>query len=252
MSRSFWVVAVTIFVVSMAFGAMGDILGSYKAPSNSIRGLAHSGTYLHVLVHPRTVYNLNPGNGSVRGSWAVPSSTSNRGLAYSSGGHVWVGSYNNDTVYNCHWTTGSVYNSWAAGHDPYGLAPQQTGDGGVGTTAIFSSDSAPSYTWRHALNNGSVLSSFPMPNSDYRDIAYDHRNRLSWGAYGPNIYGYSVTGSGSIVASFLAPPSTAYGITYYNSALLIGCTNGYVYRVSCPANVSVAPASIGKVKALYR
>jgi len=252
MLRSFLVVAVTLCVVSMAFGAMGDILGSYKAPSNNIRGLAHSGTYLHVLVHPDTVYNVNPGNGSVRGSWTVPSSTSNRGLAYSSGGHVWVGSYNNDTVYNCHWTTGSVYGSWAAGHDPYGLAPQQTGDGGAGTTAIFSSDSSPSYTWRHNLANGTVLSSFPMPNSDYRDITYDHRNGLIWGAYGANIFGYAVAGNGSIRASFPAPPSTSYGMAYYNYVLFIGCTNGYIYRVSCPASVDVAPASIGKVKALYR
>jgi hypothetical protein len=252
MLRSFAVVAATLCIASMAFAALGDVLGSYEAPANNIRGLAHSGTYLHVLIHPDVVYNLNPANGSVRGSWTVPSSTSNRGLAYSAGGHVWVGSYNNDRVYDCDWLTGSVNNSWPTGHDPYGLAPQQTGDGGVGTTAIFSSDSDPSYTWRHALSNGSVLSSFPMPNSDYRDIAYDHRNRLIWGAYGPNVYGYSVSGNGSIVSSFPAPPSTAYGITYYDSALFIGCTNGYVYRVSCPATVDVGPASIGKVKALYR
>lgn len=245
-------VVATLCAAGVASGALGDILGSYRAPANNIRGLARSGAYLHVLVHPNRVYNLNPGNGSVRGSWAVPSSTSNRGLAYSAIGHVWVGSYNNDTVYNCHWMTGSVYGSWHANHDPYGLAPQQTGDGGAGTTAIFTSDSDPSYTWRHRPLNGSVLSSFPMPNSDYRDITYDHRNNLIWGAYGPNIYGYSVSGRGSIVSSFEAPPSTSYGMAYYNSVLFIGCTNGYIYRVSCPATVGVAPASLGKVRALYR
>jgi len=252
MSRSFWVVAAIFCVVTMAFGAMGEILGSYKAPSNNIRGLAHSGTYLHVLVHPNAIYNVNPGNGSVLGSWTAPSSSSNRGLAYSATGNLWIGSYNDDVIYRCNWLSGSVIGSWATGHDPYGLAAHQTGDGGVGTSAIFSSDSAPSYTWRHALSNGSVLSSFPMPNSDYRDITYDHRNGLIWGAYGPNIYGYSVAGAGSIVASFEAPPSTSYGMAYYNSVLFIGCTNGYVYRVSCPATVDVAPSSIGKVKALYR
>ncbi|MEE9457198.1 MAG: hypothetical protein V3W11_08610 [bacterium] len=248
----FCILILSLCAAGVALAALGDILGSYRAPSNSIRGLAHSGTYLHVLVHPRTVYNLNPGNGSVRGSWPVPSSTSNRGLAYSTTGNVWVGSYNNDTVYRCHWTTGSVIGSWGANHDPYGLAPQQTGDGGAGTTALFASDSDPSYTWRHNLSTGSILSSFVMPNSDYRDITYDHRNRLIWGAYGPSIFGYSVAGGGSIVASFLAPPSTSYGMAYYNSALFIGCTNGYIYRVSCPGMVSVAPASLGKVRALYR
>lgn len=253
MARSYFLlVLITLWGASVALAALGDILGSYQAPSNNIRGLAHSGTYLHVLVHPNAVYNVNPASGSVYGSWTAPSSASNRGLAYSEGGHVWVGSYNDDTVYNCHWTTGSVYGSWQVNHDPYGLAPHQTGDGGVGTSALFSSDSDPSYTWRHALSNGSVLSSFPMPNADYRDITYDHRNGLIWGAYGPNIYGYSVAGSGSIASSFLAPPSTSYGMAYYNSVLFIGCTNGYVYRVSCPATLDVAPASLGRVKALYR
>jgi len=243
---------ITLCAVSVAFAALGNVLGSYRAPSNNIRGLARSGTYLHVLVHPNIVYNVNPANGSVRGSWTAPSSTSNRGLAYSAGGYVWVGSYNNDTVYRCHWTTGSVYGSWRVNHDPFGLAPHQTGDGGVGTTALFSSDSDPSYTWRHNLANGSVLSSFPMPQADYRDITYDHRNDLIWGAYGPNIYGYSVAGKGLIVASFLAPPSTSYGMAYYDSVLFIGCTNGYIYRVECPSTVAVAPASLGKVKALFQ
>jgi len=252
MTRSFLVIVAIFCLATAAFGALGDILGSFQAPNNNIRGLAHSGTYLHVLVHPNGVYNVNPANGSIRGSWTAPSSSSNRGLAYSATGHLWIGSYNDDRIYDCNWLTGSVNNSWAAGHDPYGLAAHQTGDGGVGVSAIFSSDSAPSYTWRHSLTNGSILSSFPMPNSDYRDIAYDHRNQLIWGAYGPNIYGYSVSGAGSIVASFLAPPSTSYGMAYYDSVLFIGCTNGYIYRVGCPGTVGVEPASIGKVKALYR
>jgi hypothetical protein len=202
-------------------------------------------------MHPRTVYNLNPNNGSVYGSWTTPSNNNNRGLAYTATGHVWVGSHDNDTVYNCNWTTGSVYGSWGAGHDPYGLAPDQTGDGGAGANALFSSDSDPCATWHHRLSDGSITSSFPMPNSDYRDIAFDHRNDLIWGAYGPDIYGYSVATLGSIAASFEAPPSTSYGMAYYNSVLFIGCTNGYIYRVSCPVAVGVQPTSFGKVKTLF-
>jgi hypothetical protein len=91
-----------------------------------------------------------------------------------------------------------------------------------------------------------------MPNSDYRDITYDHRNNLVWGAYGPDIVGYSLSNFGAIVSSFPAPPSTSYGMAYYNSVLYIGCTNGYVYLVSCPVNVGVAPSSLGKVRVLFR
>ncbi|MGD8719454.1 MAG: hypothetical protein PVH29_11625 [Candidatus Zixiibacteriota bacterium] len=252
MNRTFLITLTLLCAVGVSFAAMGSIVSSFQAPTNNIRGMAHSGTYIHVLVHPNAVYHIHPTNGSVYGSWNVPSSSSNRGLAYTSGGHIWVGSYNNDTLYDCNWLTGSVIHSFPISHDPYGLAPQQTGDGGAGATAVFVSDSDPSYTWRHSLTNGSVLSSFTMPLSDYRDITYDHRNDLLWGAYGPDIYGYSADGFTSIVASFPAPPSTSYGMAYYNSQLFIGCTNGYIYRIDCPANVNVAPASLGKVRALYQ
>jgi hypothetical protein len=99
--KYFSLIVVTLCAAGAAFGALGSVLGSFEAPEKSIRGLAHSGTYLHVLMHPKTVYNLNPNNGSVYGSWTTPSTNNNRGLAYTATGHVWVGSHDNDTVYNC-------------------------------------------------------------------------------------------------------------------------------------------------------
>lgn len=237
-----------------AYAALGDVVNSFRAPGPSVRGMARSSTRLHVLVfgNPARVYRVSPTTGSVYGSWALGCSDNCRGLAFSEGGHIWIGNYGNDRVYDCAATTGSVYRSWNAGHDPFGLAAYCTGDGGIGTKAILSSDYTPSECWRHAPSGGRIVSSFTIPKSSYFDIAWDHRNRLVWMGFPPNvIYGYNL--SGSIVASFTVPNTYPYGLAYFGENLWVGCDgNDYVYVVKCPGNIGVAPASVGRVKALYR
>jgi hypothetical protein len=239
---------------SSCCATLGDVLGSFRAPGTSVRGMARSGTRLHVLVfgNPTRIYRISPTTGSVYGSWALSCGENCRGLAFSEGGHLWIGNYGNDCVYDCAATTGSVYRSWSAGHDPFGLAAYCTADGGVGTTAILSSAYAPSKCWRHAKADGRVLSSFALWRASYFDIAWDHRNRLVWMGFSPNVvYGYDL--SGSVVASFKVPGTYPYGMAYYGECLWVGCDgNDYIYRVRCPGNIGVAPTSIGRIKALHR
>lgn len=243
----------TLCIAAAAQASLGSVVSSFRAPGTDVRGLARSGTRLHVMIFgsPTRIYRVAPVTGSVYASWASSFGNNCRGLAFSEGAHLWVGNYGNDRVYDCVSTTGSVRGSWSAGHDPFGLAPLCTGDGGVGTTALFSSDSTPSFCWRHNLNNGTVLASFEIIRASFFDIAWDHRNRLVWMGDLPNIvYGYNT--AGSIRASFTVPATYPYGAAYYGQYLWVGCAgNGYIYRVHCPGTVGIAPASLGKVKALF-
>jgi len=250
-----------VATLMIAFGAgtasvcatLGDVVSSFRAPGASVRGMARSGTRLHVLVfgNPTRIYRVSPTTGSVYGSWALSCGDNCRGLAFSESGHLWVGNYGNNYVYDCAATTGSVYRSWNAGHSPFGLAAYCTGDGGVGTTAILSSDYTPSACWRHAPADGRVLSSFAVPKASYYDIAWDHRNRLVWMGFSTDVvYGYNL--SGSIVASFKTPSTYPYGLAYYGENLWVGCDgNDYIYVVRCPGNIGVAPTSVGRIKALH-
>ncbi len=244
----------TTFMATSAAATLGSVVSSFRAPAASVRGLARSGTRLHVMIFgsPTRIYRVAPVTGSIYGSWVSSFGNNCRGLAFSEGGHLWAGNYGNDYVYDCVATTGSIRSSWSAGHNPFGLAPYCTGDGGVGTTAIFSSDSVPSRCWRHNMNNGSVLAVFQIGNSSFFDIAWDHRNRLVWMGDLPNvIYGYNTRGA--VRASFTVPANYPYGIAYYGQYLWVGCAgNGYVYRVHCPGTVGTFPASLGKVKAVFR
>lgn len=241
-------------LASHAYAGLGSVVSSFRAPGTSVRGMARSDTRLHVIIYgdPTRIYRVAPGTGSVYGSWPTAFSRYCRGLGFSEGGYLWVGCYENDHVYKCDSATGTVYSSWSAGNNAYGVDPFCTGDGGVGTTAIFTSDERPSYCWRHRLTNGSVMSSFPISNRSFFDIAWDHRNRLIWvGSVNNVIYGYRM--SGALAASFAAPNTYPYGMAYFNEYLWVGCDgNDYIYRVHCPGNVTVAPASFGRIKAVYR
>ncbi|UCH77410.1 MAG: hypothetical protein JSU81_06630 [Candidatus Coatesbacteria bacterium] len=238
-----------------AFAALGDVVGSFRAPGTSVRGLARSSTRLHILIYgnPTTIYRLAPVSGAVYGSWQPSFGNNCRGLAFSTPNRLWVGCYSDDRVYECRSTNGSVFGSWNAANNAYGVAPYCTGDGGAGTTAIFTSDTNPTaFCWRHNMVTGSVLASFPTPVRSFFDIAWDHRNRLIWmGDLSNVIYGYDT--AGSVAASFPAPATYPYGMAYYGQYLWVGCDgNDYVYRVHCPGTLAVAPASLGRVKALFR
>jgi hypothetical protein len=257
MKRSaFIIIVLLITAVSAGLARLGDVKTSFPAPGNQVRGMARSGIRLFVMIYGSStrVYRLSPATGSSYGSWTTSFSNKCTGLAFSEGGYLWIGCDGESRVYRCKALTGSVYYRWNAGHEPYGVAPYCTGDGGVGTTAIFTSDSAPSFCWRHDMTSGSVLSSFGLANASAFDIAWDHRNKIIWKGSLPNsVYGFNT--AGSVVASFTVPGHTPRGLAYYGQYLWVGCDgDDRIYQVHCPGNITsgVSPASFGGVKTLFR
>jgi hypothetical protein len=252
----------TVFIALLAatcaasWAYLGQVVGSFRSPAGTqTRGLAISGSYLFVVdgTSPGLVYRVLPNNGSVRNWYQLGWSGNNSGLAVSASAVLWVGCPSDNRVYRCYAPSGSIYYSWSAGHDPYGCAPLATGDGGAGTSYLYTTDSSPSAIFTHQLGTGSIVRSVTVANSSNYDCAYDWRNRVLWLGDSPNIiYGYSF--SGAVVGSFRSPADAPLGLTYYASYLYVGCaSNGYIYRVHCPLDfVGAAPTSLGKVKTLFR
>jgi hypothetical protein len=250
------VTALAIATCAAAWGYLGQVVGSFRSPAGTqTRGLARSNTYLFIADagNRGLVYRVIPNTGSVRNFYQLAWYGVNSGLAYSTSATLWVGCPANDFVYRCHAPTGSVYGSWDARHDAHGCAPLCTGDGGTGTTYLFTSDTSPPDIFTHRLTNGSVVRSVRVPYPTDYDCAYDWRNKVVWLGDSPNVvYGYNL--SGSVLGSFRSPAYYPRGLAYYGQYLFIACNgNGYIYRVHCPYNfVAVAPASLGEVKALLR
>ncbi len=252
--------AVTVAVLALAFATgagayLGQVQGSFRSPAGTdTRGLARAAGYLYVVDGSvrGIVYRIHPISGSVYNWHVLPWAGANSGLAYSTPSYLWVGCLSNGVVYRTADLTGSIYSSWNAGHDPYGCAALCTGDGGSGTTHIFTTDNAPDYLFTHRLGDGSIVNSFPLGTASNYDCAFDWRNNLLWRGGGNYIYAH--TPAGSIVTSFPSPAGSPRGMTYNNSRLWIACTaDSLIYRVHCPEDFyAVEPASLGRVRAMFR
>jgi hypothetical protein len=247
--------AVAALTAAGAEAYLGQIQTSFRSPAGgNTRGLARAAGYLYAVdgTDRGIVYRMHPDTGVVYDWYVVQWEGVNSGLAYSENPpYLWIGCVSTDVVYRTRAFTGSIYSSWGAGHDPFGCAARATGDGGVGTTHIFTTDNLPDYVFTHRLN-GNVVNSFPLGTRSRFDCAFDWRNNLLW--RGDENYVYAHTPTGSVAASFPSPAGSPRGLAYNNYRLWVACTDdGYIYRVHCPKDFfAVEPGSLGRVKALFR
>ena len=94
--------------------------------------------------------------------------------------------------------------------------------------------------------NGSIRDSFDLPGGLHGICWYASNLWVADWSQGKI---YQTTEAGSIIES-ITPVGTPYGVTWDGSYLWY-TANGYVYQVSI-SHTPVAPASLGKVKAIYR
>ncbi|MEE8640913.1 MAG: hypothetical protein V3T41_10930 [bacterium] len=267
MKNTIFIVLALTLAAGTAFGALGDVVASWPAPERIPLGLARgpdpSQMWVYCNEWPNLIYRVHSDTGLVYGSFFHYEAQNNvRGLSFSCGGpapysgnYLWVGDVLNRCVYMSDPATGRVYLSYSIASAPSGLAVEATGDGGLAPKAMFMDESViGAHVYRLQLTTGSVLSSFLFDSPYIKDIAYDWRNNLVWATWARDgaVVGCDAD-TGSIAASFPSPPGTPYAFTYCGEYLWIGTTNyHYVYKVHCPADISVAPASLGRVKALFK
>lgn len=242
----------------VAYAALGEVVQSFPSPAGVPQALAISGTYLYVYAHTTTdlVYRVIPSSGSVAGSFSSPFGSTTSGLGYEYGGYIWIGRLGGAAaIARCAEATGSVYSSFTVnpnaqfgGLDCEGIPTQ----GGT-LRAIISQDNWRARVWRYTTV-GSLIGSF-VPESTCRDPAWDYVNEIIWipqEIISMRVFGY--TTDGSLVTSFAAPAERPYGAAYLGGYLWLSTTSptGYIWKIHCPAGVGVGPASLGRVKALFR
>lgn len=244
-----------ICAAAAAYGALGDVVGSYPIPGGGQAGLG-IGTYLYVSNYSSSrITAANAMTGSVVTSYSNAGGSNTRGLAYAAPGYLWqCKAYTAPRfLYRTNAANGSIYASYSTSTGTcHGCAPLATGDGGAGTTSIFVSDYSADRIYVYNATTGSLTSSFSVPSTCMMyDIAYDWRNQIIWGGMNGAVIN-GVTTTGSLVTSFSGPWSGAYGIAYSGEYLYIAYVSGNVFRVHCPNNLNVTPSSAGKIKALFR
>ena len=254
--RTTTAISILALALPAAAGAgLGDVLASWETPypSRDFNGIAYDGEYVwvkHSLSDTQWVFRCTK-TGSVVAEIAFPypaPAYHSYGLTFDGAYlwtiyHYWHIPYYDD--YRKYTTTGSYAGGFSR---PYIWGSEAlTWDGQyIFTEFPMGGDPAAKYT-----TTGSLIASFPMPVRICSDIAY-YRRQLWY--YGGGGFVYGVTLNGSVTASFPAPGGRCNSAAFDGEYLWTLGANSYpqyVYKVDIDV-VGVAPASLGRVKALYR
>jgi len=252
--RAVYIAAVIVAVFAPAVYGWGTFLSSFPCPAGSQypNGLAYRSSRLYISTNsisdPR-VWQVRPANGSIYTSHPAPA-PGVMGCAAGIAGETisyWVASSTTDYIYQVGYLSGSVVSSFPApGSHPLGLSFRSQ-------NIMYHTDYGLRKLYLLHPTTGSVSASYDL---DFRpsDVAYDGRGYL-WIGDGHNYLVWQCTLTGSLISSFsVSAYGFAAGIAYYNKAVWVGINQPLhsVLKFEVDPEYAVAPASLGKVKALFR
>jgi len=248
-----------VVAVTLAAGAAqgwGSLVASYASPGSSPYGagfINYGGVNYITLTtqSPNRVWRLYESTGSVYSSFAPPAVIINGCDSGVLGGTptTWLVSMSPNYIYRCAYDTGSIYNTYSSPATyPFGLAYGEVG----GTPYLFHSDLNYSL-YRLNPTTGSVYASM-FVNFQPRDLAYGG-GYLWFASDGylirrTNTLG-STTASFSVASGGAQPVAVAYDPVgpYIWVGFDTPANRLNVYEINA---VDILPASLGKVKAIYR
>ncbi len=258
MKRTIALVALTATFAVGAYAGMGDVLSSWPAPRtyNVINGIAFEGEYIwlkHWRCEGGAVYKCTK-SGSVVKEIGFPfhAYDTSYGLAFD-GIYLWTIYHQRVGLDKCdhyvqYTTNGSVASVfWAHKYPLYYPSRGVSWDGQyLWTDERLGETKAGKYT-----TTGTLIGTFSVAGVWRTDAAY-YNNQLWTGGPGNYIYGMNV-GASTFVASFAAPGGSCRAVGFDGEYLWTADRNTpqYIYKVDIDV-VDVAPASVGRVKALYR
>jgi hypothetical protein len=253
-------IAIAVTLVSVVAAAGGEdwpprLVASFPAPPGAI-ALACEYEPLYALVGGATptVFTLITWNGSITGSFNIPVPNGARGIATTGSRptYLWVSNRLNRFLYRLD-TTGSLLGSFQCpAGKPFGLGGYLHG-GGPDRGYLTVSCRNQNQILRVNPTTGSLASSFPGPAAAV--TGYDEG--LAVDRYTCCLY-WDYYGGWTVLDTLAARPwgvTTSVEGTTYGAACVCGyvlCHNGYIYRYKGTNDDAVAPASLGRVKALFR
>ncbi len=231
-----------VALAAPGWGAFGDIIASFAAPGTNPDALAYGGGYLYCMRDmggDDTIYRLNPATGSVLASFVSPAGNWGCGLAYL-GADLYHGDSNPAGVFRMT-TAGSVLGSFAVAGITGGLTEE-------GSYLWLTDGNA----FRRITTTGSTVSSF---TTSFVPLDPGFGGSVLFVGSGDPVHMiYKLSTSGSVVASVPPPVNWPRGCAFDGVYLWVSTTaNHYIYKMDAGSlTTDVAPASLGRVKALFK
>ncbi|MGD8719298.1 MAG: hypothetical protein PVH29_10805 [Candidatus Zixiibacteriota bacterium] len=234
----------SLFIAVATWGAWGDVIGSFPAPGGNPVSLTWDGQYLWCSTqHPEYTYRVNPDNGSVISSYATGFAYAARGLAWADSS-IYEGNNSTNRIYK-RATSGSIASSFPVTNYYGGLTYDGT------NLWVTSSTSTTANVFSSFTLAGSLLGSFTVDFVPF-DPGWDG-TYLYCGSYSPTHTIYQLTTTGSVVSSVSPPHNFPWGCCCGGNYLWISTTAGsdLIWKLDS-GFTGVAPASVGRVKALFQ
>jgi len=246
-------VVIAVFVISAAPASAGggDVLASFAAPAPMPTTMtwADGNLYCFCETPPYNIWKIKPSNGSVLGSFRFARAAGDTaGLAHD-GRYFWVGNRVEDVIYCLEWG-GSVVSSFKASWNlGEGLA--------CSDFHIWGTEKGGEWNFKlyQMRRDGQVLRSYALYYQMF-DPVWD--GQYIWVPdYDSIVESYRIMcmdpANGSVLTTFQTPADRARGMAYDGAYLWLStmADNGRIWKID-PGGVAVGPASLGRVKALYR
>jgi len=247
MNKKFLFALVALLVASSVFAGTLNVVSSFLSQKYWRKGLEYAGGYLYTTSNysDNTIHVYTTAGSLVRSIRTVSNSM---GVEVSNApkGYIWVNTYSPYSVVLLT-TAGSVSRSFSGPAAGYGLTSN-------GPYLWYSSATARRIY--QMTTTGSLVRSFSPPGSFAGGI--DYANGYLWFADWPSSGGrlYYMTTTGSVIDSFPTPGAQrpagcTWDGTYVWYHHYTMAQTGWCFRAKVIFS-GVAPASLGKVKALFK
>jgi len=262
--------AITSLLAGTATAELGAVVSSFPGPAGGCpMALARSREALYAFCKLEAgparavIYRYNPKSGSVENAFALPPPPDSNysGLAYTADGSLWIANSTVDLLYRLDAETGSVKKSFGLyGEDIRGLAAKHNPATGGPILGIWARNSRPKAVTLYDHLTGEIKERW-FWNPGGADIGWLYGKELIFAGLtqGSGYFVQVFKPPGEIVATFPAPaPCPVYGCAYYEGYLWLSTSRtettyqAYIWQVDVRELISVAPTSIGRVKALFR
>ncbi|NIT36330.1 MAG: hypothetical protein GTN49_07495 [candidate division Zixibacteria bacterium] len=250
-------VSVAACIAAPAFGGVGSVISSF--PWSEARNIYRDGNYVYCVAGANALRRYTVG-GSLLGTVTLSRLTAPADADHTPTGPGYLGVIEqSNRLFEYRVANGSFVRSVATGPITLGYAYFP------GSTYVYLHRGTYSNIVYRCTTAGSVVSSFPVSSSAgtiaatnrFNDVAGDYVVVGSRVALSASVY----TGTGSFVRSFVMPAVTygcvcgpgapsARGTTYWCN-LRMGVER-FAYQIDLGNATAVAPASVGRIKALFR
>ena len=270
MRKGILVILALALLAGSASAKLGDLVASFENvgyQTNQHYGLAADATYLYTYLYfsgwRYPIIRMMKSDGRYVSSYTAPDPSGypqyTRGMSYDGTGYIYGNNGSRRCVYRFRADTGSFLSSWnwpSGGRN--GICADHSGTSGG--TYIYQNEYYGNFS--KSTLTGSLVSTWAMTStpSNY-DLAWDYGNKLIWYANNSTDYIFAVDPDTHKIKTSFRHPNWAtigycYGIAYWGNRLYVSSSSGtpdeYIWVFDCPNTVGVTPASVGKVKALFK